>query len=217
MSKKQLFSSEVTIKIWNQYLQRVERLAKGLTTDQRHELMMEIQDHLFESFQQQEGKIEAEKLLNAIDDMGDPEVFVKPLIADHFLDSAKSSFNPKTIFKGLYYYVFGGAKYFLVSILYIIGYLCAFLVTMMALLKPFFPHHIGLFLHENGWISFGLLFEGFANFGIVMDKTPIRLELLGYWIIPIGIVFATLLYLFLTRTLPRSRKRIVPGQENLSK
>ncbi|UCH97429.1 MAG: hypothetical protein JSV88_11405, partial [Candidatus Aminicenantes bacterium] len=73
MNEKKLFTDTVTIKIWHQYFRRVKRCAKPLKSNQQEELLLEIQDHLLESFKQETGSNEAEKLLNAIDKLGDPE------------------------------------------------------------------------------------------------------------------------------------------------
>jgi len=205
MSKKELFSDTLAIKVWNQYFRRIDLLSKGLTAEQREELRLEIQDHLYESFMGEKGKSEGEKLLNAIEKIGDPEIYVKPLMADHLFISAKKTYNPKTILKGLYYYVFGSVKRLFISIFYALGYLLVVLLGLMTLLKPIFPSKVGLFLHESGSISFGLIFKGAGKFGIILDGTPMKEELLGFWIIPVCIILSLLLYLLLTKRLPQSK------------
>jgi phosphotransferase system glucose/maltose/N-acetylglucosamine-specific IIC component len=62
---------------------------------------------------------------------------------------------------------------------------------MMAILKLFFPKNVGLFIYNSGGVAFG----------VIGDPTNVRREILGYWIIPIGIVLSLLIYLFLTRLL----------------
>jgi hypothetical protein len=186
-----LFSEKVAAKIWEQYFRRVNRFSRTLDPDHQKELKLEIQDHLYESFGHEEGESEAERLLGAIDKIGDPEEYIRPMVADRLLMSASRSLNPKSIFKGLYYNLFGGIKYFFVSLFYTMGYLTCFILWLMALAKPFVPDYVGLFVYQSG--SFG--------FGLIGGPTAGREELLGYWIIPIGVTLGLLIYLGLTRLL----------------
>lgn len=191
MKSEELFSDKVAAKIWNQYFRRVNRFSKTLDKDQQEELHLEIQDHLYESFKQETGESEAVRLLNAIDKIGDPEEYIKPMVTDRLLSSASRTLNPKTILKGLYYNLLGSIERFFVSLFFIIGYIIAITFGSMAILKLFFPKNVGWFIYNSG---------GHA-FGVIGDPINIRTEILGYWIIPIGIVLSLLLYLLLTRSL----------------
>jgi len=191
MKIKELFSEKITVKIWDQYFRRVNRCSKTLDKDQQKELQLEIQDHLYESFKQETGDSEAVRLLNAIDKIGDPEEYIKPMVADRLLSSASRTLNPKTILKGLYYNIFEGIKHLFVSLFYVMGYLTAITFGSLAILKIFFPKNVGFFIYRSG---------GHA-FGVIGDPINVRTEILGYWIIPIGIVLSLLLYFSLTRSL----------------
>lgn len=192
MKTKEIFSKKVTVKIWDQYFRRVNRFSKTLDRDLQKELQLEIQDHLYESFKQETGESEAVRLLNAIDKIGDPEEYIKPMVADRLLSSASRTLNPKTILKGLYYYLFGSIKRFFVSLFFSIGYLIVITFGIIAILKPFFPNNVGIFLDKDGFPT---------NIGIIGDSSPLQTDVLGYWIIPIGIVVSLLLYLGLTKKL----------------
>ncbi len=50
MKVEKILSDTVTKKIWHQYFRRVKRCAKPLKSHQQEELILEIQDHLLESF-----------------------------------------------------------------------------------------------------------------------------------------------------------------------
>ncbi len=191
MKTEELFSDKVAARIWNQYFRRVNRFSKTLDKDQQEELQLEIQDHLYESFKQETGESEAVRLLNAIDKIGDPEEYIKPMVADRLLSSASRTLNPKTILKGLYYYLFGSIKRFFVSLSFSIGYLMVITFGIMAILKPFFPNNVGVFLDK----------DGIPNIGIIGDSSRLQTDVLGYWIIPIGIFVSLLLYLGLTKKL----------------
>lgn len=190
MKVEKILSDTVTKKIWHQYFRRVKRCAKPLKSHQQEELILEIQDHLLESFKQETGNNEAEKLLNAIDKLGDPEEYLRPMIADRLLSSASSTMNPKTVFKGLYYDLFGDIKSFLLSLAFSLGYLAAFVFAVLSILKIFFPGNIGFFINETGGILIGII-------GGELLKT----DILGYWNVPLGLLVSSIIYLVLTRNL----------------
>lgn len=196
MNTQNVFSETVAEKIWKDYFRRVNRCSKALGAEEQQELVLEIQDHLLESFKQETGATEAERLLDAIEKIGDPESFIKPLVADKLLTKASKTFNPKTIVKGLFQYLSISIRNFLFALLFTVGYLASIAMGLMALLKPFFPQHIGLIIYENGDFVFG----------IDVDITGAVGEVLGYWIIPIGAALCVFIYLGLTRLLKVLRK-----------
>lgn len=198
MNGEKILSNTVAKKIWHQYFRRVKRCAKPLKSNQQEELILEIQDHLFESLKQETGNNEAEKLLNAIDKLGDPEEYLRPIIADRLLSSASSTLNPKTIFKGLYYHLFGDIKNFLLSLAFSLGYFTAFIFAVLSIFKIFFPDNIGFFINENGGILIGII-----------GGESLKTDILGYWDVPLGLLVSLIIYLVLTRNLKVVRKRTI--------
>jgi uncharacterized membrane protein len=190
MKVEKILSETVAKKIWHQYFRRVKRCARPLKSHQQEELILEIQDHLLESFKQKTGNNEAEKLLNAIDKLGDPEEYLRPMIADRLLSSASSTLNPKTVFKGLYYDLFGNVKSFLLSLAFSLGYLAAFVFAVLSILKIFFPDNIGFFINETGGILIGII-----------GGESLKTDILGFWNVPLGLLVSLIIYLVLTRNL----------------
>lgn len=205
MKVENLFTDKIAIKIWDQYFQRVKRLGRPLATDQQRDLSLEIQDHLLESFHHESGEDEAEKLLNAIEKIGDPEVYINPMLADKLLSSGARSMNPKTIFKGLYFNLYGSFKQFLVSFFISFGYLVSFTLALMAILEIFFPNSVGLFISDKGTPAMG----------VIHDAEFTRTDILGYWSIPMNLGFAILIYLGLTRRLMSIRNKRVKQENNV--
>ena len=197
MNVDKILSDTVAKKIWHQYFRRVKRCAKPLNSHQQEELILEIQDHLLESFKQEAGDKEAEKLLNAIDKLGDPEEYLRPMIADRLLSSASSTLNPKTVFKGLYYDLFGNIKSFLLSLAFSLGYLTAFVFAVLSILKIFFPDNIGFFINENGGVLIGII-----------GGESLKTDILGFWVVPLGLLASLIIYLVLTRNLKVVKKGI---------
>lgn len=198
---EKLFSDKLTQKIWSQYFRRVRHFSKSLNSDIQQDLKLEIQDHLYASFRNETGESEAERLLNAIDKIGNPEEYIKPMIAGRLLVDASQTFNPKMIAKGLYYYIQKGVKNFLFSLLFFFGYFIVLIISLLTILKIFCPEYVGIFLHSNGKYSYGF------------DANSVNTtELLGYWFIPIGIVLSLLLYVGLTKLLKVLNKGVNTGK-----
>lgn len=191
MKDVKFFLDPVTIRIWDQYFKRLERELGPLDAQQRRELELEVQDHLQQSFQEIAGENEAERLLLAIEHLGEPAEFIKPLLADKLLGKASRTLTPKAVFSGLYYYLFGGIRRMLLGLLFGVGYILSFGLVIMAVLKPFFPKNIGLLIFEDGdW-----------TFGIKWHSAGLKTDVLGHWIIPLGLLAGMLLYFALTKLL----------------
>jgi uncharacterized membrane protein len=196
MIQDHLFSDNVATKLWAQYFRRLEQSLRALDEDQRRELILEIEGHLLESYRSEATGSEAERLLSAIDRLGEPETYVKPMLAERLLAKASRSLRPTDVLKGLYYHFVGGVKKVFAGILFVVGYLVTFCLALIAALKIVFPGHVGFFIFEKGDILVG------------MDVKPegVRTELLGYWIIPICLGLSLLLYVGLTKFLKILKK-----------
>jgi len=197
MSTEPVFSDPIAERIWNQYFRRMDRQLRPLDGEQAGELKLEIQGHLLESFRNAPAGSEAERLLNAIDRLGEPESFIGPMRADRLLTKAARSFRPRDVVKGLVYHLASGTRKAVLGVVYVLGYLLAVCFGLIAVLKTLAPRHVGLFLFGDGDVVFG-----FAN-----DLTRTYREVLGFWIIPLCAVAAFGLYLGLTRLLKLLRSK----------
>ncbi len=200
----ELFSDSVTITIWDGYCDRVLKASRALKKDDQHDLLLEIKDHLYSSFERQEGDDEAARLTAAIMQIGDPDEFIRPLIVDRLFDDAARTLNPRSVMSGFFLHISRGLKAGVVTSLFGMGYLLSIGLLLVAVIKPFDPDQVGLFAHVNGGYSLG-----------IFDAIPATsTELLGYWIIPLSMVVSLFLYIALTkslRALRTNKKRPVIG------
>jgi uncharacterized membrane protein len=196
MKSEDFFKNTITKKIWNQYDQRLQHILRRTDKEEKKELLLEIKSHLLESFNQDPAESEEEKLLNAIDRLGEPEIFLRPLIADRYMTRASRTLSPKDVARGLYFSLFTGFKKAVISSLLGLGYILVFVLALMALLKPFFPNHVGVLLFNDGTITAGL--------GI--NSSGVKTDYLGYWVIPISAAIAFLIYIGLTKYLHKVRR-----------
>lgn len=191
------FSDKVAERIWTQYFRRLDRLIRPLDEIHRRELTLEIKSHLLESLQSEMMGSEAERLLNALDRLGEPESFIGPMRADRLLTKASKSMKPKDVLKGLYYHLAGGTRKLFLGILFVLGYILAVSFVLMAALKLILPGHVGLLLFNDGDVTFGL----------ALDVANLKSDVFGYWIIPICLALAVGLYFGLTKLL-KALKRL---------
>jgi hypothetical protein len=204
MKAEDFFNNPVTKKIWEQYNQRLMYLLRRVNKEEKEEMLLEIKGHLLESFQQDPAESEEEQLLNAINRMGEPEKFLRPLIADKYMNRASRTLSPKDVIKGLYFSLFTGLKKGLFSLFFGLGYIVVCVLSVMALLKPFFPNHVGVIMFKDRSLTAGMSF----------NSSGVKIDYLGYWFIPVAAGLAILIYIGLTKHLHKIRKsRISYGEK----
>ena len=183
-------------RVYKDYLGRVSNSIKNLDPDNQQELLLEINSHIFEAFTYDPGQNgELEHLLDVMDKLGPPEVFLKPWVAQKQLEEATQSFNPVKILKALFLNLGNGISYILFAILY----LCLFGFVFLIGAKILNPGQVGLFYRAN---SFFILGQYRQSEGI----SYLPYEHLGNWFIPVMLAATTLLYILLTSLLKLKKK-----------
>jgi len=177
------FTSNVASRIYKDYLRRVELNSKILSEDDKKDILMEINSHIYEGMQITDGDNESDKLLTIIEKLGAPEVFLKPILAEKKINEAVRSFKPLDIFQAIILNLRNGIVYSVFALLYL--FLTVFGILIIS--KILFPSNTGLFYHSNE----------FHSFGFVMNSTGMD-EVLGYWFYPIVIAAAVLFYVIIT-------------------
>ena len=195
MKAEDFFNNTLTKKIWHQYDKRLQFILRRINRKEKEELLLEIKSHILESFRQNPAELEEERLLNAIDRLGEPEIFLRPLIADKYLSRASRTLNPKDVIKGLYFSFITGIKKAIISFFLGFGYIVVSVLALTAVLKPFFPNYVGLLLFNDGSMTAGIAF----------NSSGVKIDYLGYWYIPVAAGLAILIYIALTKHLRKVR------------
>lgn len=185
--KEIAFSDQNASRIYKDYISRVQLSTKILSPENREEILMEINSHIYESFHNNtEDQNDVEKLLNILDKIGKPELFLKELVAEKKLEESTKSFNPISIFKALILNLGNGFSY----VLFFILYLSLFSFVFLIFAKLFDPKNVGFFYKANDFFILGKL--SLAN------ENHQQYEYLGNWFIPAMIVITILFYFILT-------------------
>ena len=80
------FKDHNTQRIYNNYLKEVDQRLRDLPREEREDVKNELASHLYESFQHEQAPAEHEKMLNAIDRLGDLEAALADLDRSIALD-----------------------------------------------------------------------------------------------------------------------------------
>jgi hypothetical protein len=171
------------------YLTQVQRHVRGLPDAEVREIVAELRAHVLDKV---EGRVSPVAVEAAIAELGSPREIARVNITERIVARAEARRTPFSVLGGVVRLA-GLSVYglfaFLVSIL---GYGSAFAFLVTAAVKPFAWDHAGL------WITRKAPDNYIASWHLGLTDNP-RLghEILGGWIIPIGIV-AGLLAAWLT-------------------
>ncbi len=198
MNFEEKLQDNVSKRIWNDYFIRVNKVLKSLDQASKEEIILELKSHLFSSIENDNSSDEPTRILNAIGQLGEPEEFLKPIVADKLLSQASKSFNPANIFQALFYNVFYTTfRRAMISLVLFTVYLVSIILLVTVVSKIFIPESVGLFVYESGAWLFGVDFpEGGWRFGVNTlenGQEGHARELLGYWLIPLGVGISVML------------------------
>ncbi|WP_300670183.1 hypothetical protein [Soonwooa sp.] len=181
------FADKNVKRIYKDYISRIENATKKLNYNNRQEILMEVNSHIFESFQNDNSESnDVEKLLNITERIGQPEIFLKELVAQKALEESTKTFNPISIFKALVLNLGNGFSYVLFFILYLLLFAFVFLIFA----KIFDPENVGFFYKTKELFVLGKINSATKNYS--------QYEQLGNLFIPVMIVLTSISYVTIT-------------------
>jgi uncharacterized membrane protein len=187
------FNDKSAQKIYDSYFRRIRRTISVLAKNDREDVLMEFNSHIYEGLQNEGEGEEVEKLLKITQGLGDPEEVLKPLVAEKKLEQATRTFNPMHIFQAIFLNIKSGIIYSIFAILYI----CLFGFGILMYLKFKNPDQTGLFLIDGEFVALGTLRT---------SDTSVT-EVLGNWFVPVMFFSALVLYIIITLILKLTRKK----------
>jgi len=193
--KEIAFREQNSQRIYRDYIARIQQAIKTLNATNQQEILLEINSHIYESLMSNPDseKEEVARLLDILEKLGQPEVFLKPLVAEKKLDEATRTFNPFQVIKALVLNIGNGISYVIFAVLYLL--LFGFLFLIVAKLVD--PENVGLFYRANDICILGY----YRNNGV----TYLEYEQLGNWFIPVMLLLAVFFYFMITLLLRLKR------------
>ena len=183
----------------DRYVERLRSSLRSLPVGQVDDITREIRSHLLETVDGA-GGLDRQQLGDTFARLGEPESLAAAYKMDHLAVRAQTTSSPILLLRlaGLWATrSLEGIRDLLVAVT---GYAVAFIGTGCALLKPFIPARVGLWAQHvpPGDVTYQL--------GRVSTPPSDARELLGWYIVPLGLIVGGLAFVATTRYL-RARVR----------
>jgi len=187
------------------YLRKVRAGLRGLPDSEVTDILNELRAHIAERWES--GGTSADTIESVLQSFGNPDQIATLYMAENLVSQAESSRTPWTVLRTLFHWSTLSVIGFFVFTVCLIGYAFGASFLLAALIKPFHPQGVGLWL-SNVPNSYSLHVGGFSG------PPGQERELLGWWLVPVGcsfgggtILLTTHFALWSLRRLRRSRPK----------
>jgi uncharacterized membrane protein len=187
------------------YFSQLESKMSDLPATDRQEFTRELRAHVLDRLEQVAVASEADcrAVLKAL---GTPDEIARQYRLERIMSRSAWKISPVLVLRTLLRWAITGVQGYAVFIVALIGYVLAAVFYITALLKPFFPHNVGVFLSDQGL--------NLARF----PEAPRGVEIMGVYYIPVAIVLGylftvgtTVLIRLVMRRLGRLKQRWTPS------
>jgi hypothetical protein len=185
------------------YLSDLRERLGGLPADEVAEILAELRSHVRDACAPGREPDQAD-VTAVLARLGAPSALAAAYRADRLLAQAERSPSPWLLLKGLFRWaaLSGAGSFALCGV--VVGYVLTASFFLAALVKPFRPDRVGLFRIGDGeHLSLHL--------GLTGSAAPPGAEILGWWIVPLGLLLGGLAYgltrSFARRAVRRHRRR----------
>jgi uncharacterized membrane protein len=155
------------------YLARLRRSLGVIPPEDVNEILREIRSHILERAEARDPLTDA-ALAQVLTELGSPEEIGPHYQTEALVTRARSSFSPGLILATTLRWAMKSFVGFMALLFGLFGYGLAFGFLFCAVAKPFRPSDVGLWITESGAV-------------LGTSDLPAATEVLGWWIIPIGL------------------------------
>ena len=175
------------------YLGRLRRRLRGMNDEDAREIVEELRSHIRDKAALS-GPVTAAGVEAALRALGSPEELASQYLTDDLLARAEVSRSPVRILESLFRWASLSVAGFLVLLGSMVGYFLGVVFILVAALKSFHPRTAGVWVLPNGADDFNISVR--LGFG----SAPLEgREVLGWWIMPIGLAAGCALVMLTTR------------------
>lgn len=175
------------------YLKLVRGRLRGLGDEQTREIVAELHSHIVERASTT-GELTPANVDAALASLGSAEELASEYVKDELLARTELSRSPFRLLDSLFGWATVSLAGFFVTIASIVGYFLGVVFILVAALKPFHPATAGLWAMRDGTGNLELSVR--MGFGTPPGNGH---ELLGWWIVPLGLVMGCGLVVLTTR------------------
>lgn len=155
------------------YLMQLRRSLGELPPEEVADILQEIRGHILERAEAA-GELTDERLVAILTALGKPEDIAPLYQADALMARARTSFSPTLLLKGALRWAMLSVQGFVIFVIALIGYGIALGLIGGAFGKVIAPREVG------AWVSPG-------NFNIGTNSNPSARDVLGWWLVPVGL------------------------------
>jgi uncharacterized membrane protein len=180
------------------YLAKLREALGGLPAQDIEDIVRELRGHIAETAAASDSERNAAPVAEILARLGTPKELGSLYRANALVVHARAGFSPALIIRATLGWATKTVLGFLAFLAGVVGYALGGALIACAVLKPFFPADVGLWISTHGMVL-----------GAEIPR-PHSQELLGWWIIPYGLGVG-LAFIFGTTVLLRWMLRFVPG------
>jgi uncharacterized membrane protein len=158
------------------YLAQVHRHLHGLSDAEARETLAELRAHVLD---RTDGQLSPAAVEAAIAALGSPRDVARLNVTERVANALEANRSPLSVLHATGRLARLSLQGFVAFLVSLSGYALAAGFFVTALVKPFAPTRAGLWILPADDLSFSL--------GVV-DHSPMAREVLGWWIVPIGLV-----------------------------
>lgn len=162
---------------------------RGVSSETSREIIEELRSHIADKVAI-DGELVPQKVDAVLAALGSPTELASQYTTDDLLMRAEASRSPLRIMDSLFRWASFSSIGFLVLMASMFGYFTGFALIVCAALKPFHPYAAGLWRLPDGEFSLRM---GFGMF------PPTGRDVLGWWIVPVGLMAGGALLTLTTR------------------
>jgi uncharacterized membrane protein len=156
------------------YFAALANQLSDLPQAKRDEVVRELRAHLFDRLEQIAVPTD-DDCRTVLKALGSPEEIARQYRLELLLNRSAWRISPWSVLRTLFRWTLTGIQGYIVFVLAVIGYTMAAAFYITALLKPFFPHNVGVFISEQCL--------NLAHF----PGPPPGTEILGVYYIPVAV------------------------------
>ena len=176
------------------YLKQLRTSLRALPADQVDDIVREIRSHLIDSAGTNAAG-DGRQMNEAIARLGDPAALASTYVMDHLALNAQATRSPLLLLRLVSLWATRSFEGIVALVLAVFGYAIALIGLGCALLKPFTPDRIGLWVERVPPDDYSF------QLGRVAVPPSDAHEVLGWYIVPLGLIVGALAFTATTRYL----------------
>ncbi|HTO86164.1 MAG TPA: DUF1700 domain-containing protein [Thermoanaerobaculia bacterium] len=170
------------------YLAELRRSLGELPESEVQEILREIRSHILDRAEAS-GELTEERLVAILKALGRPDEIAPMYQVDAVVAKARASLSPRVVMRGIQRWSMVSVWGFVLFVTGVVGYAVGFALILGGIGKIIAPHQVGAEVGPH------------AIFDIGINNDPSARDVLGWWLVPVGLAGGTALVVATTRVL----------------